>query len=193
MPERAWIALCAGIAMLAACGRPDGGAAPRLDDRADPALISAINDPILIDPSLAQYSNRMSVRPAETPGAAIYPAGRAGPEPTGCQGALEQDAGWARRLPAAFFVMKGAQLRGGAGLAEKGCLVLVADFAVRQRPEQVVDFYWRQARAHGYSATQLARGRDQILFGGQGKSSYVLVVTETDAGAEAGLVFRSGD
>ena len=66
---------------LAACGRGsrDEGNLANLDNQlvgndTDPALTSAINDQIMVDPTLANQSIRNAVRPPETPTQAQYPA-----------------------------------------------------------------------------------------------------------------------
>jgi hypothetical protein len=185
---RAWVALL----LLAGCGRPDGGAAPRPDDRTDPALLAALDDPILVDPTLGQYSNRTAVRSSEAPVPSLYPVGGRVPDAAGCGGALQRGAEWAQRLPAALPVLGGATQLEAAGQAAEGCSVAVASFAVAQRPAAVIQWYFARAVADGFSATQLARGRDQVLFGAKGATSYVLVVSASEGGAEVGLAVRTG-
>jgi hypothetical protein len=74
----------AGALALAACGpKPEGGNLASLDNTlvgndADPALTSALQDQIAVDPNLVNQSNRNAVRPPETPTQAQYPAGPAG-------------------------------------------------------------------------------------------------------------------
>ena len=194
MPGRAWIALCAGAVALAGCGRPEGGAAPRIDDRTDPALAAALDDQILVDPTLSQYSNRTTVRTSERPGESFYPAVRDREEKLGCPGTpLQSGTDWARRLPAEMPLMAGARMLSGAGSAANKCLVVVANFEVAAAPAQVIDWYWPRATRSGLSATQLARGPDQALFGRQGARSYFLIASPRGQGSEVGLVFRTGD
>ena len=74
----------AGALALAACGpKQDGGNLASLDNSlvgndADPALTSALQDQIAVDPNLVNQSNRNAVRPPDTPTQAQYPAGQAG-------------------------------------------------------------------------------------------------------------------
>ena len=83
MPNRAVMlfrltAFSAALA-LAACGQGSEANNTFAND-ADPALTSALEDQILTDPALAQQSNRLAVRPPETPTRAEYPvAGRQPP------------------------------------------------------------------------------------------------------------------
>ena len=101
-------ALAAALA-LAACGsNQDEGNLAALDNTlvgndADPALTSALQDQIAVDPNLVNQSNRNAVRPPETPTQAQYPAQRGGdaqagggtlraPDPTPAEGGDAQHA-----------------------------------------------------------------------------------------------------
>jgi hypothetical protein len=56
---------------------------------ADPALTSALEDQIMVDPALSQQSNRNAVRPPETPTQAQYPlpqGGQPGARPAAVRG-----------------------------------------------------------------------------------------------------------
>jgi hypothetical protein len=85
MPNRLSVLLrCTALAAalaLAACGpKQEGGNLASLDNSlvgndADPALTSALQDQIAVDPNLVNQSNRNAVRPPETPTQAQYPAG----------------------------------------------------------------------------------------------------------------------
>jgi hypothetical protein len=74
----------AGAMALAACGpKQESGNLASLDNTlvgndADPALTSALQDQIAVDPNLVNQSNRNAVRPPETPTQAQYPAGQTG-------------------------------------------------------------------------------------------------------------------
>lgn len=75
-------ALAAALA-LAACSGSEEDELAQLDSQltndTDPALTSALEDQILVDPSLQQQANRNVVRPPETPAQAQYPL----PQPAG--------------------------------------------------------------------------------------------------------------
>lgn len=83
--RRALPALAAAVAALlalAGCGRGDESELAEIDNQligndTDPALTSALEDQILVDPALVQQSNPNSVRPPETPVQAQYPLGAA--------------------------------------------------------------------------------------------------------------------
>ena len=76
----------AGLLALAACNRGDDNNLAEMDNSligngADPALTSALEDQILVDPNLVQQTHPNSARPPETPVQAQYPAGSgAGPD-----------------------------------------------------------------------------------------------------------------
>jgi hypothetical protein len=114
-------ALSAALA-LAACNRGDEGNLASLDNQlvgndADPALTSALQDQILVDPSLANQSNRAAVRPAETPTQAQYPAAQPGAKPAPTAG--PQKAGGGTATPAAQHAPL-ANVAGGQGGAACG-------------------------------------------------------------------------
>jgi hypothetical protein len=83
MPNRATtlfhIAAAAAALSLAGCDSANKDAELAsldnqiLENGTDPALTSALEDQILVDPTLTQQSNKNAVRPAETPTRAQYP------------------------------------------------------------------------------------------------------------------------
>src|SRR5260221_368153 len=87
MPKSAAIlfrsAALAGLLTLAACGGGGENNLAEMDNSligngADPALTSALEDQILVDPNLVQQTHPNSARPPETPVQAQYPADGAG-------------------------------------------------------------------------------------------------------------------
>src|SRR3954468_18927568 len=83
MPTRAAINLrtlaLVGLLALAACGSGSDNNLAEMDNSligngADPALTSALEDQILVDPNLVQQTHPNSARPPETPVQAQYPA-----------------------------------------------------------------------------------------------------------------------
>jgi hypothetical protein len=201
---------------LAACGRssPDEGNLANLDNQlvgndVDPALTSAINDQILVDPTLANQSNRNAVRPPETPTQAQYPAeaGSGGKAPSNdvstaaarsgapCAGGeFDNNIAWASRLSPAFPLYPGAKVGEAAGNDKAGCRERVVSFATADPWQRVVEYYAGRARAAGYSAEQQTRGGDHVL-GGTNESdggAYYLVVTPTRTGSDVSLISNNG-
>ena len=109
---------CTALAValaLAACGADqDAGNLASLDNSlvgndADPALTSALQDQIAVDPNLVNQSNRNAVRPPETPTQAQYPAGHAA-----AGGRAQAGGGTLRapsRLPATVEASRSARRR----------------------------------------------------------------------------------
>jgi hypothetical protein len=98
----------AGALALAACGpNQDGGNLASLDNTlvgndADPALTSALQDQIAVDPNLVNQSNRNAVRPPDTPTQAQYPAGQPGAkagQSAAAAGGQRQPGGGTLRAP----------------------------------------------------------------------------------------------
>jgi hypothetical protein len=199
---------------LAACGRGsrDEGNLANLDNQlvgndVDPALTSAINDQILVDPTLANQSNRNAVRPPETPTQAQYPA-QSGPGDKGsgsdaaaarsaapcAAGQFDNNIGWASRLSPAFPLYPGARVSEAAGNDRPGCRERVVSFATADPWQRVVEYYAGRARSAGYSAEQQTRGEDHVL-GGTNESdggAYYLVVTPTRGGSDVSLISNNG-
>ncbi|MBV9881462.1 MAG: hypothetical protein JO276_00460 [Sphingomonadaceae bacterium] len=95
MPRRAAILLrsaaLAGLLALAACSRGSENNLAEMDNSligngADPALTSALEDQIMVDPNLVQQTHPNSARPPETPVQAQYPADGTGGNAGGAGG-----------------------------------------------------------------------------------------------------------
>jgi hypothetical protein len=191
----AMLALCGAFA-LGGCGRraePTNNLAA-LDRQlaandADPAVTSAINDPILVDRNLANQSNRNAVRTAAGPAQAQYPpdAGKAAAPP--CAAApLESGLGWARRLPPEFPVYPGARLTEAAGTDAAPCRLRAVGFATSDPWDRVVGWYQNRGAAAGYDLGRRTREGDQILAGTKGGQAFYLIATPRDGGTEVSLI-----
>ncbi|MDQ4088428.1 MAG: hypothetical protein M3177_10535, partial [Pseudomonadota bacterium] len=76
----------AALLALSACGEAAENNLAAIDNAllangADPALTSALEDQILVDPNLVQQAHPNTVRPPEAPVQAQYPAGSAAEGP----------------------------------------------------------------------------------------------------------------
>lgn len=190
--------LLAAVLALAACAR--GAENERLDDALlgnglDPALTSAIEDPILVDPELAQQAHPNTVRPPEAPVQAQYPPPAADQLSADvatalCGGAFERGAHWAGRLPAEFPLYPAARLTGAAGNDTGDCRIRVVSFRTDDDWRPVLDFYRARAARAGFSAEQQQRGPDQLLGGVRPRtgSAFVLVATPLEHGTEVSLI-----
>ncbi len=197
---------------LAGCERTDQATKPdnkSAGAQADPALTSALEDQILVDPALTQQSNKNAVRPPETPAQAQYPADappRAGVAEQarkslwdgngqGCgNGPFQYDAGWAKRLPPEFAMPAGARLTEAAGHNERGCAMRVVTFSIGAPAERVLDLYRSRALGAGYTAEQQRREGDHVLAGSNGRNGghYYLIVTPKPNGSDVALIANNG-
>ena len=199
----ATLALAAAIA-LAGCGTGgDENAQNAAGNDTDPALTSALEDQILVDPALTQQSNANAVRTTESPSQAPYPAAGGGNEAAAsaaksskaaapkdqhaqlaaaarggggnsCSTApFDYNPAWANRLSPAFPVYPGAKVTEAAGNNQGDCRVRVVSFTTSDPWQRVLDWYHTKAVRGGYSSEQQIRDGDRVLAG----------VNESDGGA----------
>ena len=190
--------LLAAALALTGCAR--GAENDRPDDALygnglDPALTSALEDPILVDPSLAQQAHPNTVRPPEAPVQALYPAPaadqlRADVAQALCGGAFEGGSQWVSRLPAEFPLYPEAQLTSAAGNDSGDCRLRVVSFRTDDDWRPVLDFYRARAARAGFSAEQQQRGSDHLLGGVRARteSAFVVVATPLERGTEVSLI-----
>jgi hypothetical protein len=195
----------AGLVALAACNRGAGdNNLAEMDNSligngADPALTSALEDQILVDPNLVQQSNPNTVRPPETPVQAQYPAGAAQggggdaqASASACGAPFAYGNQWANRLPAEFPLYPGGRVTEAAGIDRGACRERVVTFVTPDRYDRVLEYYRSLAARGGFSAEQQRRGGDQVLGGTRGEAAYYLIVTPTRAGSEVALIVNNG-
>ena len=201
----------AGALALAACGT--GGAdnaQNQAGNDADPALTSALEDQILVDPGLAQQSNRNAVRTTETPNQAQYPSqGGGGNSAAGAGAALagggsgdasctaeshfDRNPAWAQRMPEAFPMLPGAKIVEAAGNNKGDCRARVVTFTTGENWQKVLDWYHTRAVRAGYSSEQQVRDGDRILAGtADHGGAFFLIVTPRQQGAEVALIVNNG-
>ena len=218
-------ALLAALALGACDASGDDAKLASLDNEivgndSDPALTSALEDQILVDPALTQQSNKNAVRPPETPTQAQYPlpaetpptrpavaapAGTTAPaarpevgQTSGtadCVSALDYDPAWARRLPAGFGLYPGARLGEVAGTDRADCRARVVTFKSAAAPEQVLEWYRARAAGAGYSAERHVRQGDHVIAGRNARNggAFYLILTPVGAGgSEVALIVNGG-
>jgi len=188
---------------LSACGRGDDDAdLAKLDNQivanaADPAATSALQDQILVDPTLSQQSNRHAVRPAESPTQAQYPGGPGAAAlrdsvATGaeCGDNFDYNMDWAQRLPAPFVVYPGARVTEAAANNRGDCRVRVVTFVTDDAPQRLLDWYRERATSAGLSVDYQLRGTDHVLAGSdaQDRGAYFLIVSPRGAGSDVSLI-----
>ena len=197
-------ALASALA-LSACSddKPDNLAG--LGNEADPALTSALNDQILVDPDLANQSNRNAVRPPATPLQASYPPAEKGDGAAASAAAAVQGNGcsdpakfdynnnWAGRLSPAFAVYPGGKVTEAAGNDKDGCRTRVASFAAADGWQRVLDWYHTRAVKAGYSSEHQVRDGDHILAGtSKDGGAFYLIVTPKGVASEVSLITNNG-
>lgn len=210
------IAALASALSLSACDRAtDEAELAKLDNAivgndVDPALTSALEDQIMVDPALAQQSNRNAAARPGAPVQAQYPAvreagtvrgrtaaatlredtGMAGATP--CGGEFEYGAAWANRLPAGFGVYPGGRITEAAGSDRGDCRVRVVTYTTDAPPQRVLDWVQGNAARAGYSAERQRRDADHVLAGLNGDAAYYLIVSPKAAGSDVALIANNG-
>lgn len=204
----------AGLLALAACGSAEQNNLAEMDNSligngADPALTSALEDQILVDPNLVQQTHPNTARPPETPVQAQYPAdggagnagagqvrqaaAGAGPvAPSACGVPFVQGNEWANRLPAEFPAYPGGRVTEAAGADRGNCHMRVVSFTTADPYNRVLEHYRSLADRAGFSVEQQARGGDQILGGTKNEAAYYLIVTPTRTGSDVALIVNNG-
>lgn len=192
-------ALAAALAIGACSGGSDDEDLAQLDNElvangTDPALNSALQDQILVDPTLSQQSNRNAVRTPGGPVQAQYPGGEPLTDGGCAAGEFAYAPGWATRFPAPFAVYPGSSLTEAAANNQGDCRMRVATFTTADHAERVINWYQARAQASGYSAERHARGADLVLAGAndQNDGAYYLIVTPKQQGAEVALITNNG-
>ena len=208
-------ALATALLALAGCGRGDDNNLAAIDNEllangADPALTSALEDQILVDPNLVQQAHPNTVRPPETPVQAQYPAGsaaegagrggaRQASAATGaasgggdCGGDFQYGAQWANRLPAGFTLYPGGQITEAAGSSGGKCRVVT--FRTADRFDRILSYYRDVAARAGFTAEQQVRGADRVMGGVNAETdgAYYLIVTPQANGSEVALIVNNG-
>lgn len=212
-------AAAASLMLLPACSAtPEQANLAQIDNQIaaadiDPAVTSAIEDEILVDPALVQQSNPNAVRQPERPVQAPYPVeknGRAGapmnqasasadgggdpPVAGGCGVPFQYGAEWAERLPPEFPAYPGGRVTEAAGSDRGDCHVRVVTFATDHAYAQVLDWYRGIAARAGFDAEHEVRGSDHVLGGinPRNDGAYLVIVTPEGNGSKVALIVNNG-
>jgi len=205
----------AGVALLSACSTAPENSLAAIDNEIaaadiDPAVTSAIEDEILVDPNLVQQSNPKGIRHPERPLQAPYPAadlvqtganvpGGVGassgaPIASPCGVPFQHGAEWAERLPAEFPPYPGGRVTEAAGADNGNCRARVVTFATDHRANQVLEWYRGVAMRAGFDAEHEMRGQDHVLGGVNGATdgAYLVIVTPEAGGSKVALIVNNG-
>lgn len=206
-------AAATGLALLSACSAAPENELAAIDNQIaaadiDPAVTSAIEDEILVDPNLVQQSNPKGVRHPERPLQAPYPidnvvragasAGAGGapdaPVSSPCGVPFQHGAEWAERLPAEFPPYPGGRVSEAAGADRGACRARVVTFTTDNGWQQVVNWYRGVATRAGFDAEHEARGQEHVLGGVNARTdgAYLVIVTPEPSGSRVALIVNSG-
>lgn len=202
------LAVAAGALLLAACGSAEENALAAIDNEiakadVDPAITTAVEDEILVDPALVQQSNPNGVRHPERPLQAPYPirAGAETPNANGQQGEVNSPCGvpfqlgaeWAERVPAEFPAYPGGRVSEAAGVDRGNCKARVVTFVTDHGWERVLDHYRASAQRAGYQAEHDQRDGDHVLGGtNPSGAAFLVIVTPEGNGSKVSLIVGSG-
>ncbi len=82
-----------------------------------------------------------------------------------CRKQLVYGTQWASRMPDPFGVYPGAELKEAAGADKNGCTLRAATFVTPVPRQNVMDYYYTQARRSGFDAEHRVMAGDHVLGG----------------------------
>jgi hypothetical protein len=205
---------------LAACGSNDDAELASIDNKiggkndTDPALTAALEDQIMVDPTLSAQSNEDAVRPAPKPNQSPVPAGEglssASAQTLGslasAQSDISKDAfngcglnvdysmGFAAQLPADFPLMPKAQVVEAAGSNDNGCKLRAVTHNSASPIKDVAAHYSAVATRAGYKVGTKLDGKGQTVSGKRAADggAFYVVLTPIGNGTSADLVINNG-
>jgi hypothetical protein len=184
-------------------------------DQTDPALTSALEDQIMVDPTLAQQKNGAATRPGALPGQSPIPsttpggdagtggqtmgelaqnqaAGKAATN-AACYKNLRYSVAWAQRLPAELPLFTDAQVSEAAGNVSPGCDVRVVSFVSDAAIDRLVTFYETSAKRAGFAAERQGTGAERVVAGDKGSQAfYATFRARQGGGTEVDLLANHG-
>jgi hypothetical protein len=215
MGLRAGIAVCLLPLALAACGSGDALNVDALDDQiagngADPALMGALQDQIMVDPQLAQQSNKDAIRPPSQPYSAAVPAETVAATKTNmpaegellkapapvegtaqCAANLNYSASWAAKLPADIPLHPQARIVEAAGTQGGACALRAVSFSTPQPLQTMIDWYYTRAVKGGFTAEHQRKDGQHVLGGTRARDDSAFVVflsARADGGTDLDLI-----
>lgn len=225
MKLNAPLAALALILALSGCGgaQPDKAELDTLDERlggktgADPALSQALEDQIMVDPTLSQQSNEHSIRPPNAPLQAPIPpdaladAANANPGETlgaraaeqagaakdrfvGCELDVAYSVQFSNRLPADLPLYPKAQVQEAAGSDTPGCQLRAVTFTAAAAPKTLADYYMILGKRGGFDARVGIVADGTMVSGVRASDGAAFYVTLQSAGngTSADLVSNRG-
>lgn len=179
----------------------------------DPAITSALADPLMTDPQLDSRSNRGVLRPADQPYQAMVPPGEPDPlrgdaAPTvlararpllgknfnACDFGIRYSYGWAARLSPDLTLPSEARVAEAAGSDATGCGLRLVAYSTPTGPEAAADVYRRVAKAGGYTLSERKLGPATVVSALRATdgAAFVASVTAPDGGSAVDLASNRG-
>ena len=203
------------FAVLSGCGASPTGNAN--GSAVDPAVTSALADPLMTDPQLDRRSNTDVLRPADEPYQAMTPPGS--PDPTrgdalptvvaraklamagdrasafaGCDPGAAYSYGWADRLSPELALPAEAQVAEAAGSNTAKCQLRIVAYSTALAPNAILDTYRRVAKAGGYANSETQKGTATTLTANRSRdgAAFVMTVAATGNSSSVDLVSNRG-
>ncbi len=106
-----------------------------------------------------------------------------------CAPLIAYSAAWSNRLPQGLGLYPDARVEEAAGTDTKGCSLRIVSFASSAAPSRVMNWYFTQARAAGFTAEHRADDRQDVLGGTRGGTTYIVYLTpRPDGGTDVDLI-----
>jgi hypothetical protein len=208
---------------LSACGSSDKSDLDTLDGKltgksdTDPALTAALEDQIMVDPSLSGQANKDAIRPATQPYQAPIPAGEGAPQSkpatsatlgslanqqaeiakdsfNGCALDVQYSADYAAKLPADLQLYPQSQVSEAAGSDQGGCKLRAVSHSTTAGLKPVATYYANAASRAGYRVTSKVDGAGVMISGKRAADggAFYVVLTPVSGGTSADLVVNNG-
>jgi hypothetical protein len=216
--------LTSALAMsLAACGSSGKSELDALDGKltgkgdTDPALTAALEDQIMVDPSLSGQANKDAIRPAAQPYQAPIPTGEGAPQSkpaasstlgglaeqqaeiakdsfNGCALNVQYSADYAAKLPADLQLYPQSQVSEAAGSDQGGCKLRAVSHSTPAAMKSVATHYANSAARAGYRVTSKVDGAGVMISGKRAADggAFYVVLTPGSGGTSADLVVNNG-
>lgn len=203
------------LAALTGCGSSPSATAN--SSNVDPAVTSALADPLMADPQIDRRANRDALRPADEPYQAMIPPGSPNPlrgdaPPTivararlavagdrsgmfdGCSLDVRYSYGWADRMSRVLILPAEAQVAEAAGSDANNCQLRLIAYSASLAPDDVLATYRRIAKSGGYVPNEAVQGGATSLTATRKRdgAAFVVTVSAGDGGSLVDLVSNRG-
>lgn len=206
---------------LSACGDGDKREIDTLDNKltgkgeTDPALTAALEDQIMVDPSLSGQANDDAIRPAAEPMQTPLPQGEGAQTPVGgqtlgglaaeqaeiardsfngCALSVQYSMDFAARLPLDLPLYPQARVIEAAGSDDNGCRLRAVTYTANAELKAVASHYAVAARKAGYRVAAKAEGKGQMVSGKRAADggAFYVILSPIAGGTNADLVVNNG-